>query len=61
MPVTGELLTVKQEILNDHNPFAVAISKDGEVVGHVPKSLRKIASFFLNYDSNLIFCEVTGQ
>ena len=37
------------------------IWKDGEVVGHVPKSLRKITSFSLNYHGNMIFCEVTGQ
>ena len=43
--VTGELLPVKQEILNDHDPFAVAILKDGEVVGHVPKSVSEITYF----------------
>ena len=60
MPVTGELLPVMREILNDHNRFAVTIWKDGEVVGHVPKSLRKITSFF-NYNGNVVFCEVVGQ
>lgn len=32
-PMTGEVLVVKIEI---HDRFAVAIIKDGEVVGHVP-------------------------
>ena len=61
MPVTGELLPVKREISNNHDPFAVVIWKDGEVAGHVPRSLRKITSFLLNYDGNIIFCEVVGQ
>ena len=61
MAVTWELLPVKREILNDHDPFVVAIWKDGEVVGYVPKSLRIITSFFLNYDGNVVFCEVTGR
>ena len=57
-PVTGKLLPVKREILNDHDPFAITIWKDGEVVEHVPKSLRKITYFFFNYNGNVVFCEV---
>ena len=60
MPVTGELLPVKREISNNHNPFIVAIWKYGEVIGHVQKLLSKITSFFLNYDDNVVFFEVTG-
>ena len=52
---------MKREILNEHDPFAVAIWKDGEVVGHVPNSLSKVTSFFLNYDGNVAFCEITGR
>ena len=50
-PATGELLPVKLDISNNHDPFAVVIWKDGEVVKQVPKSLNKIAFFLLNYDS----------
>ena len=57
----GELLPVKREILNEYDAFAVAIWKDGEVVGHVPISLNKVTSFFLNNDGNVAFCEVTGR
>ena len=48
-PVTTELFLFKREISNNHDPFAVAIWKDGEVVGHVPVSLSKITPCFLNY------------
>ena len=59
-PVTGELFPFKREISNDHDPFAVAIWKDGEVVGHVPMSMSKITSWFLNYNGSVVFCEITG-
>lgn len=38
---------------------SVVIWKNGEVVGHVLKSLSKVTSFF-SYDGNVAFCEVTG-
>ena len=60
-PTVGEFLPVKCKILNEYDPFAVAIWKDGEVVGHVPRSLNKVTSFFLNYDGNVAFREVTGR
>ena len=62
--VTGKLLLVKEGISNDHDPFTVAIWKDGVVVvGHVPKSLTKITSFSLStvYNGNMVLCELTGQ
>ena len=59
-PVIGQLLPVRRESSNVHDPFAVAVWKGGEVVGHAPKSLSKTMSFFLNYDGNVVFCEVTG-
>jgi len=60
-PTVGEVLSVKREVLNEYDRFAVAIWKDEEVVGHVPKALSKITSFFLKYNGILVFCEVTGR
>ena len=53
-------MPVKRELSNVVDPFAVVVWKAGEVVGHAPKSLSKTMSLFLNYDSNVVFCEVTG-
>ena len=39
----------------------MAVLKDGEVVGHVPRVLAKTTSFFLRYDGNVVFCEVCGE
>ena len=49
------MLPVKREVLNEYDRFAVAIWKDEEVVGHVPKALSEITSFFLTYDGNVVF------
>ena len=39
-PVTGEELTVLPEESNIHDSHAVAVMKDDEIVGHVPRELR---------------------
>ena len=52
---------MKRELTNGYNRFAVAVLKDEEIVGHVPRTLSKATSFFLRYDSNFVFCEVTGE
>ena len=38
-PVIGEVLPVKREETNLYDRFGVAVLKDGEVVGHVPRIL----------------------
>ena len=38
-PIIGEVLPVKRELTNNYDRFAVAVLKDGEVVGHVPRML----------------------
>ena len=60
-PTVGELMLVKREIVNEYDPFAVAIWKNGVVVGHVPKLLSRVIAFFLNYYGNVAFCEVTER
>ena len=37
--VEGETLSCVRETSNRFNPFAVAITKDSVVVGHMPKNL----------------------
>lgn len=45
-PVTGEVLTVKRDLNNEHD---VAVIKDVDVVGHVPRALSRVIFFFLGY------------
>ena len=41
----------------EYDRFAVAVVNDGEV----SRTLNKVTSFFLRYDGNFVFCEVTGE
>ena len=41
--------------------FAIAVIKNGRVVGHIPKSVSRAVYFFLNRDGHSGFCEVTAR
>ena len=60
-PVIGEELTVIPEENNDHDRHAIAVMKDGEVVGHVPRELSKILYFFLRRSGSRVSCVITGR
>ena len=46
-PVVGELLPVLQESNNVHDRRAVAVFRDGNIGGHIPRELSRI--FWFNY------------
>ena len=55
------MLFARRENDNDYDRFSVAIVKEQEVVGHVPRRISNII-FFLGYDeNNIVSCEITGQ
>ena len=56
MPTVGEMLRLTTKLTNPQDPFAMAVIKNGCVVGHVPRTV----SFFLGKDGSVGFCEVTG-
>ena len=39
--VIGEVLTVKREEINQHDDYAVAVTKNEDIVGHVPCSVSR--------------------
>ena len=43
----GESLLCKREAGSREDPFAVAIVKSGEIVGHIPRSISCVCSLFL--------------
>ena len=45
---------------NLHNHHAVAIIKDSETVGHVPREISRILYFFLKHSGD-ISCIITGN
>ena len=57
----GEVLSLKQEPENCRDKFAVAVIKNGRVVGHIPKIVSRAVYFFLNRDGHSGFCEITPR
>ena len=41
--------------------FAIAVAKDGEVVGHLPKAIEIVFSLFLAREGNSGSCTITGM
>ena len=59
-PVEDEMLRLIHEPTNSVDGNAVAVMKEGQVVGHVPFNLSPIISLFLRRDVNKAFARVTG-
>ena len=56
----GVVLQCQRERSNRHDPYAVAVVKDGNVVGHVPRKLSAICAMFLHRGGS-ITCQVNGR
>uniref|UniRef100_A0A1X7VJY3 HIRAN domain-containing protein n=1 Tax=Amphimedon queenslandica TaxID=400682 RepID=A0A1X7VJY3_AMPQE len=46
-PVFGEILSATRKEDNSFDKHAVAILKDGLIVGHLPKEFSRVSSYFL--------------
>ena len=51
-PAVGEMLLVRKEPTNIHDPNAVAVYREGVIVGHVPYNLAPRLSAILQRDVN---------
>ena len=60
-PFIGEQLTIRRQPENPVDHSAVAVIKDGEVVGHIPYNISSTVFQFLRRDCNQGFAEVTGN
>ena len=60
-PTIGEVLTLRREPTNDKDRLAVAIIKNGTVVGHMPYTLAPLVSYFLMREVNKGVVEITGE
>ena len=56
--IDGKNLECFREVGTIHDPSAVAIRKDGSVVGHVPRALSAVCSSFIRR-GDLILCRVS--
>ena len=59
-PVIGEELTLKREPDNPVSKHAVAVTRDGQIVGHIPEKYSRVVSCFLAREGNSGSCVVTG-
>ena len=59
-PVIGEELPAEREENNEHDEHAVAVRKNGVIVGHVPRSFSRVSWFFLRHGGD-ITCRITGK
>jgi hypothetical protein len=58
--LVDEELACAQEPDNLRDPFAVAVVKSRQTVGHVPKKISSVCSLFLQHGGS-ITCKVTGR
>lgn len=58
--IDGQVLQSRRETTNGHDPFAVAVLKDGTVVGHLPRKISAVCSLFLRRHGT-IACTVNGS
>ena len=59
-PFIGERLGCARETSNREDPFAVAIKRGTETLGHVPRTISCVCTLFLRQRGS-ISCEVTGS
>ena len=59
-PFIRERLGCARERSNTEDPFAVAIKRGTETVGHVPRTISFVCTLFLR-QCGFISCEVTGS
>ena len=55
----GEDLVCEREPSNEQDKYAVAIKKDGVIIGHLPRKISHSCSLFLRRGSS-ISCRVAG-
>ena len=59
-PVLGEVVFCERESNNQHDRYAVALLRNGEVVGHIPRNLSK-PCFYALLTGGTIYAVVTGE
>ena len=57
--VLGERIVCIREPLNSRDRYAVALKKDGVVIGHLPQKISRVCSSFIRRGGT-IKCIVTG-
>ena len=59
-PIIGEELVLETKDSNKPEQHAVAVKKDGCIVGHVPHLISQESWFYLKHSGHIL-CHVTGK
>ena len=46
IPVMGEMPAVERVENNQHDDYVVAVTKNGDIIGHVPHPISRVSWFF---------------
>ena len=57
----GEEHPVQCEVNNIHDDFAVAVLKNSNTVGHVPREISRVCWYFLHKSGSEMTCIVNGD
>ena len=58
--VIGEEIQCERELHNGSDRYAVAVKKDGTIIGHLPRKISRACLLF-SRRGNTITCRVTGH
>ena len=59
-PTIGETLALEREEDNVHDRYAVTVIRNESIVGHMPRSISRVSSYFLMHGGS-IECSITGH
>ena len=59
-PVVNKVLTLKREPDNSVSVHTVALTRDGEIAGHIPYAIARVVLFFLARGGHSGSCVVIG-
>ena len=60
-PYIGEELPVQREVNNIHDDYSVAVLKNGNTVGHVPREISRVCWYFLHKSGSEMTCIINGD
>ena len=60
IPVIGEVLPVEKGKGNQLDDYAVAVVKNGGIIGHVPRSISRVSCLFLKH-GGVTTCQISGE
>jgi len=60
-PCLGEEWETQRELDNEHDQFAVAVTKTGQMVGYMPIEISRISWYFLECRTSHISCKISEK